>query len=86
MNLTATQRIHLLTAGLYLIDVPLMIGDKLGKMPLPPWLTTYWPAIFMAATILDKILRTIFAPDAPTPPFTTATVSPLVAPPLITTK
>jgi hypothetical protein len=68
MTLTSTQKIHLLTAGLYLIDVPLMIGDKLGKMPLPGWLSTSWPAVFMGATILDKVLRIIFAPDVPPVP------------------
>lgn len=73
------KQIHLLTLILFILDVPLMCGDKYLPFPLPAWLTGAWPAILFFAGILDKALRIYFA-EVPLPP---PPVTPLVSAPLV---
>lgn len=61
----SAKQIHLLTLILWLVDVPLMVGDKFHDIGMPGWLSAAWPAIFFFAGILDKGLRIYFAPDIP---------------------
>lgn len=76
------KQIHLVTLVLFIIDVPLMCGDKYLPFPLPAWLTGAWPAILFAAGILDKALRIYFS-DVPLPK---PPVTPLVPAPVVTNK
>lgn len=61
----STKQIHLLTFLLWLIDVPLMVGDKYHNLGLPGWLSTAWPGILIGAGLLDKALRVWFEPQLP---------------------
>lgn len=69
------KQIHLVTLILFIVDVPLMCGDKYLPFPLPAWLTGAWPAILFFAGILDKALRIYFGPDLPAAPIVPTTPS-----------
>lgn len=64
-----TRQIKLITLLIFLADVPLTLGDKFVKLPLPGYITSAWPAILIIAGIVDRALHIYFDPAIqPQPP------------------